>query len=143
MVFAQIKDGVVKNTVVLEDASLASLFKEGYDDILQIDATFPQPGIGWTFDGLKFKAPPIPADPALILDVTPRQMKQALVIMGVYDSIKPALDALPEPTKTLATIEWEYSLAFQRHRPIVNQIAAMLGWTQEQVDQLWKFALTL
>lgn len=143
MVFAQIKDGVIQNTVVLTDISLIDLFKEGYDDIFQIDATFPQPGIGWTFDGVRFIAPPKPIDTSIILDVTPRQMKQALVLMGVYANIQPALDSLPEPLKTLATIEWEYSLAFQRNRPLVHQIAAVLGWTDEQLDDLWKFAATL
>ena len=63
MVFAQIKDGVVQNTIVLNDNSLINLFNYNpttsvpYDLVLQVDMLYPQPGIGWTFDGIMF-APP-------------------------------------------------------------------------------------
>lgn len=63
MIFAQIKENVIINTLVIEDINSLSLFKndpktgEPFDLILQIDATFPQPGIGWTFDGRIFIAP--------------------------------------------------------------------------------------
>lgn len=84
--------------------------------------------------------PPTPTIP----DVTPRQMRQALVLMGVsLETIESALDALPEPHKSLARIEWEYSVAFQRQRPLVSQVAALLGWDSNQLDQLWYFAASL
>lgn len=77
-------------------------------------------------------------------DVTPRQMRQALVLSGISMSmIEDALASLPEPTKSMAQIEWEYSLAFQRNRPLVAQVGQMLGWTSEQLDELWRFASTL
>lgn len=79
-----------------------------------------------------------------IPDVTPRQMRQALILSGVsIETIETALDSLPEPTKSLAKTEWEYSLAFQRSRPLVAQVGALLGWTSEQLDDLWLFAATL
>lgn len=65
MVFAQIKNGVVKNTLVLNDASLLNLFLcdpvtgVPYDSILQIDQIYPRPGIGWTFDQIVFASPEI------------------------------------------------------------------------------------
>lgn len=66
MVFAQVSNGVIINTLIINDYSLLSLFqndKDGnpYDYILQVDATYPQPGIGWTFDGIAF-SPPIIQD---------------------------------------------------------------------------------
>lgn len=76
--------------------------------------------------------------------VTPRQMKQALVLSGVtLQQIEDALNSLSEPTRSLAKIEWEYSLEFQRTRPIVASVGAMLGWSSQQLDSLWAFAATL
>lgn len=84
-----------------------------------------------------------PAAP-IIKDVTPRQIRQALILSGVsMASIDAALDTLPEPTKSLAKAEWEYSIAFQRNRPLVAQVGIMLGWTSQQLDDLWIFAHTL
>lgn len=79
-----------------------------------------------------------------ISDVTPRQIRQALILSGIsLEQIETALDSLPEPTRSLAKIEWEYSIAFKRDRPLVIQVGQMLGWTSEQLDDLWKFANTL
>lgn len=66
MIFAQIKDNVIINTIVLEDYSLLKYFKndpitgEPFDWIAQVDATYPQPGVGWAFDGVKFNPPEEP-----------------------------------------------------------------------------------
>lgn len=63
MIFAQIKDQVVQNTLVLDDESLVPMFQtnlltgDAYDLVLRIDCTYPRPGIGWTFDGIIFIAP--------------------------------------------------------------------------------------
>lgn len=65
MVYAQISSGIVRNTILLNDASLLSLFQNDpsgtpYDYVLQIDQIYPRPGINWTFDGIVF-APPNPS----------------------------------------------------------------------------------
>jgi hypothetical protein len=80
----------------------------------------------------------------LVADVTPRQIRQALILSGVsLADITAALATLPEPTKSLAITEWEYSIAFQRSRPLVASVGSMLGWTSQQLDDLWRFAATL
>lgn len=80
----------------------------------------------------------------VIMDVTPRQIRQALVLSGVtLEQIDTALNALPEPMKTMAKVEWEYSNSFQRNRPLVAAVGVMLGWTSGQIDALWLFAGTL
>jgi len=79
-----------------------------------------------------------------IPDVTPRQIRQALILSGVSTAtIDNALDTLSEPTRSLAKTEWEFSIAFKRKRPLVISVGQMLGWTSEQLDALWKFAGTL
>lgn len=77
-------------------------------------------------------------------DVTPRQIRQALILSGVaIIDIETALNSLSEPTKSMALVEWEYSNAFQRNRPLVLEVANLLGWTSTQLDNLWILAATL
>lgn len=82
--------------------------------------------------------------PEAIPDVTPRQMRQALVLSGVsMAGIDAAIAALPEPTKSMAQIEWEYSTMFLRTNPLVNMLGAQLGWSSAQLDGLWRLAKSL
>lgn len=68
MVFAQIKNGTVKNTIVVDDESVLSMVQvdlmtnEPYDYVLRVCNLTPQPGIGWSYDGETFTSPPIPTD---------------------------------------------------------------------------------
>ncbi len=62
MVYAQISNGMVVNTIALDNTSLLPLFQldpygNPYDAILQIDQIYPQPSIGWAFDGMGFYVP--------------------------------------------------------------------------------------
>lgn len=80
----------------------------------------------------------------IIPDVTPRQIKQALVLSGIsLSTIESALNSLSEPKKSLAIIEWQESNMFVRNRPLVAAVGQMLGWTSQQLDDLWLFAGTL
>jgi hypothetical protein len=84
--------------------------------------------------------PPAPVIP----DVTPRQIRLALVASGVVlSNIDAAIATMPQPAQSLAQIEWDYSLAFERNNPLVTQIAEMLGWTSAQLDTLWLLAGSL
>jgi len=84
------------------------------------------------------------AESPTIPDVTPRQIRQALVVSGIsLTDIDTALNSLPEPVKSMAKIEWEYSVAFQRNRQLVSQVGQMLGWTSQQLDGLWQLAASL
>jgi hypothetical protein len=66
MVFAQISSGQIVNTIILNDMSILNLFMADpttqipYDYVLQIDNQYPQPGIGWAFDGIQFYPPQQP-----------------------------------------------------------------------------------
>lgn len=85
-----------------------------------------------------------PASDRVIPPVTPRQIRQALILSGVsLSSIDAALGSLAEPTRSLALAEWDYSVSFHRDRPLVASVAEMLGWTSQQLDDLWLFAGTL
>lgn len=89
----------------------------------------------------RYAAPP-PAE--VIVDVSPRQIRQALILSGVpLATITDALATLPEPTKSLAQVEWEYATVFERSRPLVAEVGVLLGWSSDQLDAIWKFAATL
>ena len=82
--------------------------------------------------------------PVTIQPVTPRQIRQAMVLRGIsMQQVSDVINQLPEPTRTLASIEWEYSTAFQRERPLVSQMGQAFGMTSQQLDELWIYAKTL
>lgn len=94
------------------------------------------PEVGWIFDNGIFKAD--------LQNVTPRQIRQALILSGIsMSTIEDALNSLPEPTKSLALVEWEYSVAFIRSNPLVNSVGIILGWNTKQIDDLWRLASKL
>lgn len=81
---------------------------------------------------------------ATIHNVTPRQIRLALLQFGINSSmIDAALNSLPEPQKSIALIEWNHSSFFERNWPLVDQVAALLGWTESQIDSLWILAANL
>lgn len=57
MIYAQIRNELIVNTIILNDADDLHLFTDSFDYVLQIDQIYPRPGIGWTFDGIQFSAP--------------------------------------------------------------------------------------
>lgn len=56
MRYAQIKDGVVQNLIILNDAALESLFSQGFDALVNVTGT--QVGIGWTYEAPDTFNPP-------------------------------------------------------------------------------------
>ncbi len=87
----------------------------------------------------------IPNQPSTTVQaVTPRQMRIALVMSGIsLSTIEALIDNLPEPTKTVTKVTWEYSVEFQRNNPLLNTMAPILGLNKEQVDSLFRLASTL
>lgn len=104
-----------------------------------VDITGADCQLGWVLSGNKIEERKI-----VIPDVTPRQFRQAVILSGMsIASIEAAINAQSEPLKSLAMIEWEYSMAFKRNNPLVNQMAPYIGVTSEQLDNLWLLAGTL
>lgn len=96
---------------------------------------------GWIVDGASYvpaiARPPVPAS------ITMRQARLCLHKHGMLAVVQPAIDALPEPDRTAAQIEWDCSSAVERHRGFVLTIAQSLGITDEQLDELFIEASTL
>lgn len=133
--FAFINDNkVLEVKDVSEDEAMSSAHL--FQRVIDISLMSPMPAVGWVYDnGILYRNIP---------SVTPRQIRQALVLSGVsLDLIESALNSLPEPTRSLAKAEWEYSNEFERSRPLVANVGLMLGWTSDQLDNLWLFAGSL
>jgi hypothetical protein len=92
---------------------------------------------------VKYDAPkPVIAVPS---EVTPRQARIVLALKPATSGDHPhllaqveaAFGSLPEPEKTVARITWEYSIAVERTNPLIGQMQAIIGFTDEQIDQLF------
>lgn len=69
--------------------------------------------------------------------VTMRQARLALRATGLYSAVNTVVAEMAGEQGDYARIEWEFSSEVYRHRPLVLAMIATLGWTGEQVDQLF------
>ena len=81
-------------------------------------------------------APP-PGPPPVPEEVTMRQARLALHGAGLLAAVEAAIDALPDPPRAAARIEWGHSQAVQRRRGLVVQMGAKLGMSEAQLDALF------
>ena len=98
-------------------------------------------GEGWRV--LASAPAPVPAATPVPQSVTMRQARLALLDTGLLSSVQTAINSLPEPDKTKAQIEWEYSNALQRDNPFVAVLGAALGLTDEDIDNLFIEGVTM
>lgn len=76
--------------------------------------------------------------------VTVRQARLALLNAGLLDDVEAYIAAIADPAvKKAAEIEWEYASAFERTSALLNTIATDLGWTEQQLDDLFVDAALL
>jgi len=80
--------------------------------------------------------PPVP------FKVSPRQLRLAMLAGGINPStVTAAIDAIPDAAqKAAALVEWEYAIWFERTHPLINSLAAGLGLTSDDVDNLFRQA---
>ena len=69
--------------------------------------------------------------------ITPRQLRLALLQRGLLANVETAVNALPEPQRTGAKIEWEYSSQFLRTHPMVEAIAGALKLSPTSLDAIF------
>jgi len=75
--------------------------------------------------------------------VTMRQARLALAQAGKLQLIKDAIALIPEPDKTIISIEWEYASTVERLSPWIDLMASALGMTDVEMDALFELAATL
>ena len=87
--------------------------------------------------------PQPPAPPAVPQVVTMRQARLALLAAGLLPQVDDAINALTEPQRTAARIEWDYSSEVHRDKPFVQMLGTALGLTDEDLDSLFTQAAQL
>jgi hypothetical protein len=50
LIYAQITNNIIVNTVELNDPTLVPVFLQGYDSLVEITSISPMPAIGWYYD---------------------------------------------------------------------------------------------
>lgn len=75
--------------------------------------------------------------------VTMRQARIALARSGLLASVDTALAAMTGQAGDEARIEWEFSSMVERDRSLVQSLAAGIGLTEQQLDDLFALASTL
>ncbi|HET8689613.1 MAG TPA: hypothetical protein VFM18_23630 [Methanosarcina sp.] len=86
---------------------------------------------------------PAPVVPTSVSQVTMRQARLSLLQAGKLRAVEDAIDALPEPDRTKALIEWDYSTTVERTSPLVKTLAPILGINDAALDDLFNTASTL
>ena len=101
----------------------------GQGELVEADTiTWPEP-----------PAPPVPVPQS----VTMRQARLALHAAGLLSSVDAAIASMQDPAKTAAAIEWEYASAVERNAGLVPAMAAALGMSEADIDDLFITAATL
>jgi len=92
---------------------------------------------GWT------SRPYTDAERRSAMVITPRQARLALASVGKLSTVDEAINLVPEPDKSLITIEWEYATSIERTSPWIEALRPALGLTEEELDNLFISAATL
>lgn len=129
-----LRDVVMTHPSILFAPEYAAQFVEVPDDAEN----------GWMWDGETASPPPPPPPPPVVpQEITMRQARLALLAAGHLDGVQPALDALSEPQRAAAQIEWEYAATLKREHPLVLSLGTALGLSSEDVDALFVAAAAI
>jgi len=141
------KHAILDNNIVVEvsdinDAEYEVLIKT-HQLLIDVQDFAITPQVGWILDGNKL-VPPSSEQTPIPVSVTSRQIRLALLYSGISLSvIDAAINSMPEPTKSVARVTWDYSTLVFRNNPMIATMQPALGLTKEQIDQLFILASTL
>lgn len=83
----------------------------------------------------------ITEEAAPIEDISPRQLRLALLSIGLNETvIDTAILNLESPLKEQAQIAWKYSLSYKRSELAVQTIGSLAGLSSKQLDSIWELA---
>jgi hypothetical protein len=125
---------VINNTInELVESDPFTLFVPGY--AAQFIEVADEVQAGWKLVNGEWTEP----EPVIYVpqEVTMRQARLALHENNLLVNVQPAINSLPEPDKTKAQIEWEYSNALQRSNPFVAVLGTALGLSSQDLDDLF------
>lgn len=126
-----VTDGVITNTIEVDSL-------DAMPGLIAADTESIGDGV---VDGVIVPAPtpPVPVPQS----VTMRQARLALHAAGLLAGVDAAIASMQEPAKTAAAIEWEYASAVERNAGLVPAMAAALGMSEADIDDLFIAAAAL
>lgn len=86
----------------------------------------------------------LPPTPLPVPEEVPAwRIKAVAKLAGIEPAINAALASLTEPNRTVATLAWAEGNVIRRDSATVQQLAAALGLTSEQMDDFFRQADSL
>lgn len=154
MIYAKIENGVITERLVFTDpmpVDYPEYEKFVHEEVAQI---------GWSYsDGVFTPPPPPPNNVPPVTTISDRQFAHALKLMDIitHDEamafvqtgtipvvLASFVSAIPDQSQREdAELLLAGATEFRRHHPATAALAAGLGWTSEQVDELWATATKL
>ena len=78
------------------------------------------------------------------MPLTRRQFKLALLENGLLETVEHMIGSIEDPiVKTRIQIEYSESERFERTNDSVQYMLGLLNLTSDQVDEMWRYAMTL
>lgn len=110
----------------------------------EADATPEPKQVCWTRDGWEVRTGGDMLSHATVpQEVTMRQARLALHAAGKLTAVNAAINALPDPPRSAALIEWEYSSTVRRDSQFVALLGPALGLDAAGLDALFIAAAKL
>lgn len=131
MIRALIKNGLVDNMVLWDGVSAWT----PPEDVTMVSDPPAGIGIGWAHDGTNWTAPTPPPAP-VPAEVPQWQARRALLAAGLLTAVEAAVAAASQDIQ----ITWEYAPNIVRNSPFVTSMAAALGLTDAQLNDLFRAA---
>jgi hypothetical protein len=105
-----------------------------------VDSAPEDAGQVWDFSTNSFGDIPLPR----LAPVVPVDFKLGMLTLNITpDQIDAAIDAMQDPDRILARIYWTSAQEFVREDPLIADIAAVFGKTEEEIDGAWRYAMSL
>jgi len=129
--------------LIIQNNRIAGTATDAYtgpDAYIDAPADFDLERMGdYVFEGGTVSIPP----PGVPQSVTMRQARLALHAAGLLAGVDAAIAAMPEPDRTAAQITWEFAATVDRQFGMVPALAAAMGMTETQIDDLFIAAFKL
>lgn len=136
---------ILKNDEVIDRVHPGSRWKvPGENRVVfnvQLDTEIP----GYTIR--EYAPPPPPPESELTPEeiranmppLSARQIRLGLIQSGItIAQVEAAIASIDDPSdRAIAEVEWEYASEFRRTHPLIDQVAAELELSPEQIDAMW------
>lgn len=108
----------------------------------EVPEGFTPAGYAWSGSQVVAKPPVVVPEP-VPEEVSMGQAREALIYAGLLGTINSAVAAIPGTAGDIARSQWEFRTVVRRDWPLVEQMRLALGWSSEQVDDLFRKASKL